>query len=191
MLDKKTYEDSLREMTSIGGGHAATKLSQMINKKVSIQVPRAWFGRMDENFFQGEKKVIAVSNNFGVIKRGLIVQMISQPTLTNLLRLFLGQEIKEFGEIERSALLELSNILAGSMVSAVADLIGEIMSMEVPRMQIDLPLSVIKGAVEMQREILGWTYFSTVNIYAEGERISIVLSLFPFFDLVKDMWGLK
>ena len=191
MLDKKTYEDSLREMTSIGGGHAATKLSQMINKKVSIQVPRAWFGRMDENFFQGEKKVIAVSNNFGVIKRGLIVQMISQPTLTNLLRLFLGQEIKEFGEIERSALLELSNILAGGMVSAVADLIGEIMSMEVPRIQIDLPLSVIKGAVEMQREILGWTYFSTVNIYPEGERISIVLSLFPFFDLVKDMWKLR
>jgi chemotaxis protein CheC len=191
MLDKKLYEDSLREMTSIGGGHAAARLSKMIDKKVKIQLPRVWFGKVEESYFLGEKKVIEISNNFGVVKRGLAVQMMSQPTATNLLQLFLKEKIEEFGELEKSALLELSNILAGAMVSAIADLIEEVMSMEVPKITIDFPLSVIKRAINRQREVLGWTYFSTVNIYVEEEKISLQLSLFPFFDLMKDMWKIK
>jgi chemotaxis protein CheY-P-specific phosphatase CheC len=164
----------------------------MIDKKVEIKLPRVWFGKLEESYFLGEKKVIAISNNFGVIKRGLVIQMMSQSTATHLLQLFLKEKILEFGELGKSALLEISNILAGGMVSSIADLIGEIMSMEPPKMSIGTPLSIIKTAIEKQKEILGWTCFSSANIYAEGkEEISLLSTLFPFFDIVKDLWKMK
>jgi chemotaxis protein CheY-P-specific phosphatase CheC len=207
VFQQKDYEDKLREITSIGSGHLATRLSKMVNWKVEISLPVVWaekskraeeiipFRRRVKLLF---RKAIAVRNEFTVRREaagiqmpsekmgGLIVQIMETKTAKSLVRLLFNREVKELDEIDKVALKKTFTDLATDMTKAVSELIGEAISVE-PAKMVETPLlSGIKETLKEQREALGWTYFSTVNIYIRGkEGISFLVLLLPFFDIAR------
>jgi chemotaxis protein CheY-P-specific phosphatase CheC len=189
MLDKDAYTDGLKEIMTIGAGHAASKLSQILSTKVGIDLPRSWLGSVGEDRFSGWGKAVGLINRFGVSKKGSILQIYSQAALNYILRRVLQQEFSEFGEMEKSALAETANIIAGGLVSAVAELLGEVLSMDAPIMKIDVPISLIKYIAEEQRSLLGWNCIAVANLNPEGLNGTIAICLLPYFDIMKSIWG--
>jgi predicted transcriptional regulator len=117
---------------------------------------------------------------------GLVVQIMETKTAKNLVRLLFNREVEELDEIDKTALLRTFTDLATEMTRTVSALIGEAISMERAKMTETTLVSGIKETLKEQREGLGWTYFSTVNIYIRGkEGISFLVLLLPFFDIAR------
>ena len=199
MFEQKEYEDKLREITSIGTGHLATKLSNLIHWKVEISMPAVW-AEKSKSFediipFKTRmrlrlRKGYEIRNAFDVgeenLYNGEIVQIMEKRASINLVRLIFNREIEQLDDIDKKGLLRAMNELATSMVGAVGTLIGETVKTRPAVMkEIDL-YGAIKDSLEEQRKRIGWTYFSTVNIMVRGkEGFSFLLILLPYFDMAK------
>jgi chemotaxis protein CheC len=190
--EKSLYGDILREICSFGAGNASARLSKMTGKKVKIDLPEVWISRPAEGFPflpKEEKEIgIGINSNFGGEKRGVIFLLISIPQAKKLLSFVFDREIGEIGTIEESALLEVGNILSGAIVGSIANFAGMKIKPEPPKMTVDIPLSIIDHALAEQMESIKWIFFTIVSIRIEIEKISMLLTLFPFFDLVGEIW---
>jgi chemotaxis protein CheC len=190
--EKSLYEDILREICSFGAGNAAARLSKMVDKKVKIDLPEVWISRPAEGFpfLPKEKKevVIGINSTFGGDRRGMIFVLMGLKEAKKLLGFVFNKEIREIGEMEESALLEISNIISGAVVGSIANFAGMKIILKPPKMTIDLPLSIIDPALAEQMETIKWIFFTVVSIRIEIEKISILLTFFPFFDLVGEVW---
>lgn len=118
--------DALREIGSIGAGHAATALSQLVDKKVELTSPELEvipFGEVPEVFGGPEQLVGAVySRLLGDIAGGLLFmaprdsslalmdQMHSRPTGTS----------RSFGHDEEALFTHVASILGASFIAAIA-----------------------------------------------------------------------
>jgi len=118
--------DALREIGSIGAGHAATALSQLVDKQVELTSPELAiipFGEVPEVFGGPEQLVGAVySRLLGDIAGGILFmaprdsslalmdQMHSRPIGTS----------KSFGHDEEALFTHVASILGASFIAAVA-----------------------------------------------------------------------
>lgn len=199
MFEQKEYEDKLREITSIGTGHLATKLSNMIHWKVEISRPAVWAEKSksveDILPFKTRMKLrlrggYEIRNTFDVgeenVYSGEVVQVIEKVASKNLVRLIFNRDIEQLDDIDKRGLLRAMNELAATMVGAVGTLIGETVKTRPGTMKESNLYRAIKDSLEGQRKRIGWTYFSTVNIMVRGkEGFSFLLILLPYFDMAK------
>ena len=189
--EKSLYEDILREICSFGAGNAAARLSKITGKRVRIEMPEVWIGRPSEGFpflSKEEKEIgIGINSSFGGEKRGVIFVLLPVEEAKKLLGFVFDREIKELGEMEESALLEIANILSGAIIGSIANFAGMKVEPDVPKMTVDIPLSIIDHAIAEQMSSIRWIFFTIVNIRIAIENISILLTLFPFFDLVGEV----
>ncbi|HIH96601.1 MAG TPA: hypothetical protein HA348_03865 [Thermoplasmata archaeon] len=190
--EKKLYEDTLREICSFGAGNAAARLSKMIGKRVNIDLPEVWVSKPSDgfDFLPSNKRevVIGINSAFGGDRRGVIFMLAGMEDAEKLLGFLFNRKIKEMGEMEQSALLEISNILSGAVVGSIANFAGMKINLEPPQLTVDLPLSIIDPALAEQMEHIRWIFFTVVSIKIEVEKISLLLTFFPFFDLVGEIW---
>jgi chemotaxis protein CheC len=136
--------DALQELGNIGAGSAATALSQLLGKDISIDVPSIVMvpvEKMAELVAQDAKVVAAVYMRvYGEIKaRALIIFPQDKVflLLDLLMRRKLGQT-KEFGETEQSALKEIGNIIISAYLNATAKFIGLNSVPSVPALAVDM-----------------------------------------------------
>jgi chemotaxis protein CheC len=189
--EKSLYEDILREICSFGAGNAAARLSKITGKRVRIDMPEVWISRPSEGFPflpKQEKEIgIGINSSFGGEKRGVIFVLLPVEEAKKLLGFVFDREIKELGEMEESALLEIANILSGAIIGSIANFAGMKIEPDVPKMTVDIPLSIIDHAIAEQMNSVRWIFFTVVSIRIAIEKISILLTLFPFFDLVGEV----
>jgi chemotaxis protein CheY-P-specific phosphatase CheC len=189
---KKLYEDTLREICSFGAGNAAARVSKLVDKKVTIELPKVWVSSASEGLDflpEYEKEVVVGMNSvFEGEKKGVIYVLLDMISAKKMLKNLFNQEISKIGEMEESALLELSSIIASAVVSSLANFAEIKLMLEPPTLTIDLPLSIIDHAIAKQLELVKWIFFSVASITVEGEEVNILIAFFPFFDLVKEIW---
>lgn len=119
--------DTLREISNIGMGNALTSLSQLINQKINMSVPRAGFHPLETviTYIGGvEKPVTCVSLRVLGGISGTIMFVFDQPSissLVDLLGLSLGNST-ELDEMAESAIKEVGNVLAGSFINAICSM---------------------------------------------------------------------
>ena len=123
-------KDALREVGNICSGNAATALSQLLNKKVTIVVPKIHFlpiENVPETVGGADKLVV------GLVLRVLgdlpstILFVFSQRDALNLASLMTGKPISNgsvITELERSALKEIGVILANAYLGALSSFVG-------------------------------------------------------------------
>jgi chemotaxis protein CheC len=189
--DRKLYEDTLREICSFGAGHAAASLSKMLNQKIMISVPKVWIKMPEEPYFlpgQGKEAVIALNSHFGTEKEGVIFHLLSLADAKSLAGLLLGEELVGLSRMGKDALLELGNILSGSIVGSIANFIGEKIGLDQPKLTVDYPLAIVDYAVGEQMRSTHTALFASVQMSAEGKEISLMQLFFPFFDIVGYIW---
>ena len=144
--------DALREVASIGAGHAATALSQMTATRIMISVPRLQIAKLEEipALIGKPDEVVAtvLMHVLGdVTGRTLLVlpEAAAQRLAERLLRRAPGT-VTEFRPVEQSALQETGNILCAAYLNALSDFMGLMLLLSVPSLVIDQCGAVLTSA---------------------------------------------
>lgn len=136
--------DAVREAGSIGTAHAATSLSELLGETLKMSVPNIQI--------LGYNETIARMGNPEELVTGVMIQMngglngmmlyIQRLELINMVmeRLFQKSftDLGAMGELERSALLEIGNIMISSYINAISSLAGITIGLTVPAFSVNM-----------------------------------------------------
>lgn len=120
--------DALREVGSIGAGHAATALSQLVDHRIDLEVPQLEMlpiGSVPEVFGGPETLVGAVYDRMlGDLGGGLlfVAPRDSSLALVDLMRNRPVGTAKSFGSEEEATITHVASILASSYMASIARL---------------------------------------------------------------------
>ena len=170
--------DALREISNIGSGNAATSLSMLLNRQINVSVPKvniAPFAQVIEMIGGAEKEVaggyLIVNSNtpMGIL---FLLPCEQVPLFLNLLFATTSQEVNtasQLNELEKSALLEIVNILTGSYLNALGQFTGQIFVPSVPALSIDMAGAILG---EVLQNIGDFSDYALVieNVFLEKEK---------------------
>lgn len=142
-----TYYDVLKEIGNIGAGNATTALASLLQSKVDMKVPNVMMLDFKDvgNLLGGEEQEL-VAAYLGVEGdiTGSILFLIQKDTAMMMAKKLLGDYCgEELGEMERSAVKEVSNIITGSYLNALATLTGLTIYPSVPDLAVDMAGAIL------------------------------------------------
>jgi chemotaxis protein CheC len=142
--------DVLREIGNIGAGNATTALSQMINSKIDMKVPKVElleFKELSDIVGGAENLVVGILFTLEGQIDGMMMFMMDMPAAHHLVRLLMGDYAnnsgEDFTEMELSALNEIGNIIAGAYLSSLSTLTNMLITSSVPYMAIDMSGAIL------------------------------------------------
>ena len=141
--------DTIREIGSIGTGNAATALSSMLGCKVNIEMP--------EVKIMGYNEAIEWIGGPEVVTAGVLAQLsgelngvmlsVQQMEFVNLvLSHMVGKTVSDYDELDtldRSALLEVGNIMLSAFINALAGMTDMKIRLTVPAFAVDMQGAII------------------------------------------------
>lgn len=143
------YFDVLKELGNIGAGNATTAISNMLNLKVDMKVPKVQFLNLQElpTAISAEEDTVAgiyleVENDIG----GSMMFLLKMGSAHYLVNRLMGRPddyMEPFGDMDLSALKEIGNIIAGSYLSALSTLTNLIITASVPYLAIDMAAAIL------------------------------------------------
>lgn len=151
MLKRLSFSqhDLLTEIGTIGTGHAATAMADILGKKITITVPHVDLLSFDRvaDFVGGAGQILACVylEVLGDLP-GTVLVMFDENTARKLLSALMPEEVRDLqalSELQRSAIMEMGNILSGSYLSALADFSNQRMLVSVPKLAVDMADAVL------------------------------------------------
>lgn len=149
---KELQLDALREVANIGGGHAATALSQMTHRRIMISVPRIFVSHLDDvsgQLFDPTTPVAGVLMHMMGDLTGRTLLLLPEANATVLCDLLLSRPVgttQRLGVLEESALKEAGNILGAAYLNALSDFMKMMLLPSVPSLVIDAAGAVVSSA---------------------------------------------
>ncbi|WP_163536817.1 chemotaxis protein CheC [Gracilibacillus sp. YIM 98692] len=153
--------DVLQEVGNIGASHAATALSQLIDRKINMSVPSVNcvdFNELMEIVGGHEKNIVSISlqvegdvpgSMFFVLTPEEAVVLAQQVTGDSSIGVYHLQD----HPLTQSALSEVGNILSGSYLSTLSDFTKLQMQPTVPQLSIDMAAAILmQGILEISEE---------------------------------------
>jgi chemotaxis protein CheC len=145
--------DALKEVASIGAGHAATALSLMTGARIMIEVPMVNVAPLDDLIPTiappGEQLVTVLMDMHGSLS-GETLLALPLHTGRRLADLMLRRERRPGGALdllEESALKEAGNILGGAYMTALSDFLGMVLMPSPPRLAVGVMEDVLGPAL--------------------------------------------
>ena len=141
------YMDVLKELGNIGAGNAATALAELLQSKVDMSVPQVKLIDFSEigEVIGGEEQVMA--GMYLAIQRditGSILFLLKEDVALHLVKKLMGDfAVDVRGEMEQSALKEISNIITGAYLNALGTMTGLRIEPSVPDMTIDMAGAIL------------------------------------------------
>lgn len=136
--------DVFKELGSIGSGNAATALSSVLNQKITMTVPEVRVLENNEAVARlggPEKIVAAILVKFSGTIDGIILYIQNIDYINQVLSSVMGTSIgsfEELGEMEVSALTEVSNIMISSYINAISTMTGLTIELSVPAIAVNM-----------------------------------------------------
>ena len=179
-----TYYDVLKELGNIGAGNATTALASMLQCKVDMKVPQVRvldFKDVGALLGGEEQELAGVYLAVEGDVTGSILFLVKKDVAMHLVKKLMGDMASDvFGEMERSALKEISNIITGSYLNALATLTNLTIYPSVPDLTIDMAGAILSvPAIEFG--IMG------DKILLIQSQISDEIEIDAFFIMVPDM----
>ncbi len=175
-------KDALREIGNIGAGHAATALSQLLNTKVTLLEPRIdvmQFCKLPDRVKHHDGQVAALHMHVRGDAPGQIVVLFDREQsmlfVARFIRRVIG-DITIYDSIAESTLKELSNIIAGSYLSAIVHLTGTRLEPSVPSLSfgtVDAAFADLMSTPPEQEVFLVESVFLDSDAAIGGEFILI------------------
>jgi chemotaxis protein CheC len=142
-----TYYDVLKEIGNIGAGNATTALASLLQSKVDMKVPQVMMLEFKDvgTLLGGEEQELAAAY-LGVEGdiNGSILFLIKKETAMMIAKKLLGDYCgDDLGEMECSAVKEVSNIITGSYLNAIATLTGLTIYPSVPDLAVDMAGAIL------------------------------------------------
>lgn len=136
--------EALKEIGNIGSGHAATSLSNMLQTRIEMSVPKVWLvplermgdalGKMDATRVALYLKVEGEASG----KALFVLPIESAESIAKSL-LWMDEKPNVFDdEMAQSALREVGNILVSSFVIALTQFSGILLQPSVPALAVDM-----------------------------------------------------
>jgi len=190
--------DILKEIGSMGTAHAATALSKMINKKVTMPVPNvSWLDFQNvANFVGGPENVIvgilvSLSGNI----QGMMMQLMDIDAAHNLAELVIGtpppaeEDKYQFGEMERSVIEEVGNIMLSSYLTSLAGLTNSQIKPSIPYMCVDMANAILSVPASEFGKMADKMLFIESQIAVEDVKTSgcfvMVPNLHSFYRIIR------
>ncbi len=166
--------DTLKELGSVGAGNAVTALSKMLNKKVSMEVPRVRilkFKELSEILGGAEAEIAGIYFRMEGDITGTIMFLLPVYCSKSLLDMLFDapRKSKGFGEMDLSALEEIGNILAGSYISSLSTMTGMDIKISVPALAIDMAGAVLSVPI-IQFGYMGDSVLFIETHFSEGKK---------------------
>src|SRR2546430_2977546 len=127
---KRWQIDALREVANIGGGHAATGLSQLTNRRIMISVPQINIARLEEvpDLLGHPQDVVAavLMHMLGDLT-GRTLLLFPESVARRVCDILLRRPIGTTAGIDplwHSCLQDAGNILSGAYMNALSDFMG-------------------------------------------------------------------
>lgn len=183
--------DALREVGNICSGNAATALSQLLNRKITIVVPKIHFVPIEEvpAVVGGPDKLVV-----GLVLRVLgdlpstILFVFSQSDAFNMASFMTGRPIYNSSvitELERSALKEIGVILANAYLGALSNFVGMGLVPCVPEIIVDMAGAMVDYL------LIELSCVSRFALLIESEFQEVSTSIIGHFFLIPNPAGLE
>ncbi len=142
-----TQLDTLKEVSNVGMGHAASALSQMLSTPIDVRVPRialVEIGDIPEVVGGAEAEVAGIRLAMNGPVQGTLLLVFPGDSARRLLgRLLAGRGGESLDELAVSALKEVGNILASAYLVALGGLLGLPLLPSVPQLAWDMAGAVL------------------------------------------------
>lgn len=144
-----TRFDVLRELGNIGAGNATTALSQMLNTKVDMSIPKVElleFKNLADMVGGAETVVSGILLMLEGDIDGMMMFMLDRVSARHLVSMLMGTELPEsedFSELEISALKEIGNIISGAYLSSLSTLTNLKIVSSIPYLSIDMAGAIL------------------------------------------------
>ena len=141
------YLDVLKELGNIGAGNAANALAELLQSKVDMSVPQVKLINFSEigELIGGEEQVMA--GMYLAIQKditGSILFLVKEEVALHLVKKLMGDYAQDIrGEMEQSALKEISNIITGAYLNALSTMTGLRIEPSVPDLSIDMAGAIL------------------------------------------------
>ena len=188
------HRDMLQELGNIGCGNAITSLATMTNKKIDMSVPKVRilnYNQIAELLGGPEKTIVAMMVDFEGDVTGTMMFLLNKEFASRLIEDVAGMEVEDFsrlGELECSVLMELSNIMGGAYISALAGLTGLNIQLSVPYLSSDMVGAVLNAPAVKYEKLGDQVIFIEEDIETvSAELTSNILVIFDMESLDKIM----
>jgi len=136
--------DALKEIGNIGSGNAATALSDMLERSVSIAVPTIKvldYNTVVQNLGGPETLLVGILLCLNGDITGMMMFLLHKEFAHMVLNSLIGSEFNEevdLDDMSQSTIQEVGNIMGASYVNAIASLTGLKIDISVPNMSVDM-----------------------------------------------------
>lgn len=191
--------DVLREIGNIGAGNATTALSQMIDRKIDMKVPKVELLNFNElpNIVGGaENLVVGILLTLEGEINGMMMFMLEQKSAHNLVNLLMGRNIENFesfDEMDKSALKEIGNIISGAYLYSLSSLTNLRIVQSIPYMAIDMAGAILSvPAIEFgkvgDKALLIQSHFGEEALNVDG--YFILIPTMESYDIILNSLGM-
>ena len=177
--------DTLREIGSIGTGNAATALSQMMNRPVRITLPEVRIMEYNEaiEWIGGPEEVTAgilvkMSGDVG----GIMLSVQKLDLVNVVLSTMLGESIDSYEnltELERSAMIEIGNIMISTFINAMSGLADLNIKLTVPAFAVDMQGAILTVPMAEYGGMSNYLMAIGGNFVCDGKEVPCHLLLSP------------
>ena len=192
--------DTLKEIGSMGTAHAATALSKMINKKVTLPViPRvSWVEFANVADFVGgpENVIVGIFVSITGNIQGMMMYLMDIDAAHDLVAIVLGKkdDIENkyvFTEIERSVIEEVGNIMISSYLTSLSGLTNSQIKQSIPFMTVDMANAILSVPASEFGKMADSILFIESNISFEDIESSgcflLVPNLHSFYRILRSL----
>ena len=144
---KEIEFDVLTEIGNIGAGNA---LSQLINARIDMRVPKVdllGFSELAEIVGGAETLVAGILLSLEGDVDGMMLFVLESSAahllVDQLMGCVSGENKGDFSEMEQSALMEIGNIIAGAYLSSISELTNMKITSSVPYLAVDMAGAIL------------------------------------------------
>jgi len=175
--------DAIQELGNIGAAHAATTLSQMLGSTIEMSVPAIKVVDLAQlGTYMGEESaaMVAFELQGDIPHGGYVLFYITRESAVRMTNTMLGitETNRPLSEMDKSALLEVGNIMVSAFLDATAELLGFVMLPSPPALTIDMAHAAMQSLIaQMQEETNEVLLFSTELVCEEYKVDSDIIMM--------------
>lgn len=169
--------DALQETSNIGCSHAATAISQMINKTIDISVPNIEIIPLSElepslhTISQPHHEIVGVYLELTDDFQGSILYLFPIKSALILADLLFGQELgttTQLDEMGQSAVTEVGNIVVSAYTNALGMLLNTTVMLSPPKFEQGIPQQLVQEIIKTAGKDI--THALVFNVQITGDK---------------------
>lgn len=185
--------DALKEIINIGGGNAATSLSQLIEKPVNMTVPVIELLDYEDVYQQimpEDTIVKAIVIKMLGEAEGVFLFTVDQEASENIVKMMMPEGVSYSEQLADSALQELVNIIVNSFLNAIIKLLDIHLVTSVPLLTKDMFGAIMSSVYLEQGQYEERVMIIKNEFYYEGDRLESSLYFVPKPGILEQLFKL-